>query len=237
MAFVADEGRQYVVAGPWRRRSDVAELIEVSRGGLRASLLATVDTALAAQGVRLLVLDQGAHPVDRELCREAGFGAIERIVEYERSGCTVPPCRSSLDLRPYRPADREAVLELERQSFPWLWWNSREEWDAYVSLPGVDVIVGVDQERLVGYASTTVYYRDGHLDRLAVRGADQGRGFGAALLVAALTHLDRSGAKQVRLTTQADNHRAQALYEKFGFRRGRLDYEIYGTWLAQSGDA
>ncbi|HVC35813.1 MAG TPA: hypothetical protein VNL16_20070, partial [Chloroflexota bacterium] len=73
MAFVADEGRQYVVAGPWRRRSDVAELIEVSRGGLRASLLATVDTALAAQGVRLLVLDQGAHPVDRELCREAGF--------------------------------------------------------------------------------------------------------------------------------------------------------------------
>lgn len=231
MAFVADGGRQYVIAGPWRRRSDIAELIEASSGRSRSQLLVTLTDALTNRGVELLVLDYGSHAVDRDLCRDAGLTVIERIVEYKRPSCQIDLRPTTLTIRAYTPADRDAVLAVERESFPWLWWNSPEEWEAYVGSPGVSVSLGIEQGRLVGYASTTVYRSDGHLDRLAVRETDQGRGFGSALLLAALAQLDRAGAKQVRLTTQEDNIRSQALYQRHGFHSGRWVYEIYGKRL------
>lgn len=230
---MTDGGRQYVVAGPWRRRSDIVELIEISPGKRRAELLEAVTGALIARGTRLLILDVGPYSVDRGLVRAADLVSVERIVEYERADCRVAPRASTLEIRPYVPSDRDAVLALERRSFPWLWWNSQDEWDAYVATPEVDVIVGFERGRMVGYAGTTCYRREGHLDRLAVQEADQGKGFGAALLVEALARLDRAGARRVRLTTQEDNVRSQALYERYGFRRGRWVYEIFGKWLSQ----
>ncbi len=231
MAFVTDGGRQYVVAGPWRRRADIAELIEVSDGKHRALLLSAVLASLTSLGVQMVIVDYGPNAVDPVLCREAGLEVVERIVEYERPDCRVEPRPSALEVRSYRHEDRDAILDVERHSFPWLWWNSPEEWDAYVSLPSVGVIVGLADGQIVGYAGFTVYHRDGHLDRLAVHEREQGRGFGSALLVEALMRLDQAGARRVRLTTQEDNHRSQALYERYGFRRGRWVYEIYGKWL------
>ncbi len=237
MAFVGDGGRQYVVAGPWRRRSDIAELIDVTRGRLRGDLLAALTDSLTRGGVKLLLLDYGGRAADRDFCRESGMSIIERIVEYQRPSCRIEARPSSLVFRPYLPADRDSVLDLERESFPWLWWNSPEEWNAYVATPGVSVILGFEDERMVGYASTTIYRQDGHLDRLAVRASDQGRGFGSALLVAALSQLDRAGAKQVRLTTQEDNVRSQTLYQRHGFHLGRWAYEIYGKKLTEPEDS
>ncbi|MGH2458192.1 MAG: GNAT family N-acetyltransferase [Chloroflexota bacterium] len=231
MAFVADGGRQYAIAGPWRRRAEIAELIEAGNGRARSQLLAALTDALTRQGVELLVLDDGSHAVDRDLCRDAGLMVIERIVEYRRPTCQVEPRSSTLEIRAYTPADRDAVLAVERESFPWLWWNSQEEWDAYVASLGVDVLLGIERGRLIGYASTTIYHTDGHLDRLAVREGDQGRGFGSALLLAALAQLDRAGARRVRLTTQEDNVRSQSLYQRHGFRAGGAIYEIYGKRL------
>lgn len=236
MAFVTDDGRQYVVTGPWRRRADIAELIEVTNGKHRRALLNAATSSLTDLGVRMLVLDYGPNSVDRDLCRDAGLTVIERIVEYERPDCRVTPRPSSLEIRQVLPEDRDAILDLERHSFPWLWWNSPEEWDTYVALPNVDVIVGLVDGRIVGYAGFTVYHRDGHLDRLAVRDSEQGRGYGRALLLEALARMDRAGAGRVRLTTQEDNRRSQALYERNGFRRGRWTYAIYGKWLNQRED-
>jgi ribosomal-protein-alanine N-acetyltransferase len=233
LAFVTDDGRQYVVAGPWRRRSDIAEILEVSNGKHRVLLLNAVSSALTAHGFRLLVLDYGLQMVDEDLYRDAGLAVVERIVEYERPDCRGVTQFPRREVRPYTPADRDAVLDVERESFSWLWWNSTEEWESYVSTPGVDVIVAVDHERIVGYAGTTIHHRDGHLDRLAVRQSHQGRGFGATLLAETLIRLDRAGARRVRLTTQENNFRSQALYERYGFRRGRWTYTIYGKWLEQ----
>jgi ribosomal protein S18 acetylase RimI-like enzyme len=233
MAFVTDDGRQYAIAGPWRRRADIAELVEVSDGKHRLTLLNALLASLTSQGVQMVVVDYGPRAVDPGLCREAGLAVIERIVEYERPDCRVQPRPSALEVRSYRPEDHDAVLDVERHSFPWLWWNSPDEWEAYVSLPSVGVVVGIAEGRIVGYAGFTVYHRDGHLDRLAVRESDQGRGFGSALLVEALRRMDQTGARRVRLTTQEDNRRSQTLYERYGFRRGRWIYEIYGRWLNQ----
>lgn len=231
-AYCTDRGEQYVIAGPWRRRADIAEVVEATRGARRIDLIEALARSLIARGVRLMVLDYGVEALDPAFYRRAGFNLIERIVEYERPTSAVKRgLRPSLKVRPYHAADRDAVLAVERESFEWLWWNSGEEWDTYVATPNVEVLVGCVDEQIVGYAGFTVYRRDGHLDRLAIRSSDQGRGFGAGLLVEALARMDERGARRVALTTQEHNGRSQALYERYGFQRGRWTYSIYGRWL------
>jgi ribosomal protein S18 acetylase RimI-like enzyme len=241
MAFAAPDGREYVVAGPWRQRSEVAELIEASRGPTWPALLDALTDSLAAQGVRLLVLDYSLEAADRDFYQRSGFQLVERIVEYERSD-TRPEMRtglvrpSGLRVRGYRPADRDQVLEVERESFPWLWWNSEEEWDTYTRSPAVEVLLGCWDDRVVGYVSFTVHRHDAHLDRLAVRQPFEGHGFGATLLAASLQRMAERAARRVALTTQEDNLRSQALYERFRFVRGRWSYEIQGRWLDRPED-
>lgn len=232
MALITEAGREYVVAGRWRRRPDIAELIEVTRGDQRLDLIDALCAELARKGVRLLLLDYGLEALDPAFYRRAGFNLIERIVEYERSSCVVRRrAREGLSIRPYTLADRAAVLELERESFTWLWWNSPDEWDHYCATPAVEVIVGCHAERVIGYAGFVTHNKDAHLDRLAVHRDDQGHGYGAGLLTEALARMHERGAKRVALTTQEDNERSQALYERYGFHRGRWSYAIHGRWL------
>jgi ribosomal-protein-alanine N-acetyltransferase len=233
MGFATNDGKQYVIAGPWRHRDDIAELIEASRGDLRCDLLDALIDELKANGYRLIVLDYGLEANDPDFYRRGDFRLVERILEFERPDLPLatPPTPDRFEVQTYQPSDREAILDLERNSFPWLWWNSSEEWDRYVITPAVEVLVGRIDGRIVGYAGFVVHRRDGHLDRLAVSEAEQGRGFGASLLSASLSRMSERGAKLVTLTTQEQNFRSQKLYEQNGFRRGRWTYEIYGRWL------
>jgi ribosomal protein S18 acetylase RimI-like enzyme len=236
MAFTTQDGRQYVIAGPWRHRDDIAELLEATRGSLREDLHDRLLGALADQGYRLVVLDYGLETKDADFYRYEQFQLVERILEFDRPDLPVPvrPVPGGVDVRAYRSDDRESVLAVERDSFPWLWWNSEEEWDRYVATPGVEIYVGACGEDVVAYAGFVVHRRNGHLDRLAVRDTEQGRGLGATLLLAALARMAARGAKQVSLTTQEHNVRSQRLYEKYGFRRGRWTYEIHGRWLRRA---
>jgi ribosomal protein S18 acetylase RimI-like enzyme len=236
MAVTTPDGRQYAIAGPWRHRDDIAELIETTRGGLRTELLETLLTDLGARGFALIVLDYGVEAKDPDYYRRNGFRLIERILEYDRPNVPVqhaaPP--AGFEVRPYQLKDRDDVLRVERVSFPWMWWNSEEEWDRYTVSPGVEILVGGLAGSIIGYAGFVVHRHAGHLDRLAVRDVDQGRGRGAVLLTSALERMVERGATQVSLTTQEHNLRSQRLYERNGFHRGRWTYEIYGRWLNQA---
>lgn len=235
MGVVVDEGRQYAVATPWRHRADIAELLEVSRGDRRSLLVEMISSLLAQQGVRLLVLDYGLGALDPRFFRAEGFSLIERILEFERPDLPVDAYRAKdLVVRRYRPEDQEVVLELERESFPWLWWNSPEEWSSYLASKEVEVFVGCVGSQVVGYAGLVVYGREGHLDRLAIRESEQGKGYGATLLSHALDRMRERGAKRIALTTQETNERSQSLYTRNGFRRSRWTYEIHGKWLDET---
>jgi ribosomal protein S18 acetylase RimI-like enzyme len=235
MGLLADEGRQYIVAAPWRHRSEVAELVEVSRGNLRSYLVERLGEVLVDSGVKLLVLDYGLGALEPRFFRAEGFDLIERIIELERPDQPVDRIRApGLAIHRYHAGDREAVLELERESFPWLWWNSPEEWESYTAAKEVEVVVGRVDRRVVGYAGFVVYGREGHLDRLAVREGEQGKGFGASLLSVSIERMRERGAKRISLTTQETNVRSQALYFRNGFRRSRWTYEIHGKWLDEA---
>jgi len=73
-------------------------------------------------------------------------------------------------------------------------------------------------EEPVGYCYCSVEKEHGHLIRMAVHPAWQGRGIGTRLLAEAVRFFQQAGARLVTLNTQEENERAQRLYRKFGFR-------------------
>ncbi len=238
MGLIANSGRDYLIAGSWRHRSDIVELIELSSGDHRGELIRRLASKLAGAGVKLLILDYSVGAHDPSFFRREGFVLIERILEFERLPGEIgsKPRPVGFTMQNYTAAAGPRILDLEKQAFPWLWWNSNEEWSAYIANPGVEIIAGYYDGEIVGYAGFVVYRNDGHLDRLAVHRNFHGRGLGSALLTEAMIRMADRGAKRIALTTQENNYQAQRLYENYGFRRGRWTYEIHGKWLGPGED-
>ena len=185
----------------------------------------------------LVVLDYEESANDGAFYADEGFRTVERIVEYERRGCWLENPSPPMPTRLAGPEDVGAILSIERESFPWLWWNSEAELRHYQQLPGVEIYLSLEAGRPVGYAGITVRGSAGHLDRLAVRQAFQRRGHGAALLTLTLERMGSLGVRRVTLSTQEDNYKSQALYERYGFRQGRWAYDIRGLWLREPEEA
>ncbi|MBX6343245.1 MAG: GNAT family N-acetyltransferase, partial [Thermomicrobiaceae bacterium] len=125
------------------------------------------------------------------------------------------------------------LVALDHASFPWLWWNSVEEFENYFGSPGVEIYLGRDHAgAAVSYIGVTRFRNWGHLDRIAVAPERQGEGLGLQSLDFAVEVLARGGARRVGLSTQARNVRSRTLYERYGFQRSpSQDYCLYGRWL------
>jgi len=163
-----------------------------------------------------------------------GLRRIEDIVTYEHrrpSRLASAPRAPDLDFRRVDAADGglfQEVLELDHAAFPWFWWNSVEEFHAYLTYDGVEVWAGVRNGEVVAYTGTTHYLRWGHLDRIATRPELQGLGIGRAALAFAAGRIVQGGCRRLALSTQGNNHRSRALYQRSGFiRTPNDDYGIY----------
>jgi ribosomal protein S18 acetylase RimI-like enzyme len=233
LAFVARGENQYALGSHWRRRREIGQITEVSRGPYRRALAERLIDAFRAEGASLVLLDFEEGGSDASFYAELGFRPVDRIIEYERTGCSLLANVREVPIRRLRDDRAEIgdLLEIERESFPWLWWNSRDELSHYLTAGGVEVYLAFDGERPVGYAGITVRGTAAHLDRLAVRSSHQRHGYGAALVAFCLRRLGSLGVRRVTLSTQEDNFRSRALYERLGFRRGRWSYDILGLWL------
>ena len=114
-------------------------------------------------------------------------------------------------------ADVEAVMTIERASFPTDAWSESamretfQEGDAFVAEEGDDV---------VGYGAVLAPAGSGDADVLtiAVGESHRGEGIGAALLERMLETASARGATRVFLEVRADNPVAQHLYGSRGFR-------------------
>src|SRR5205814_5970616 len=137
-----------------------------------------------------------------------------------------------LDFQVAEPDDLDLLIYLDNNSFPWLWWNSREDMSAYLLADGVSVYIarthgeGEDGEP-IGYASFTMYNGWAHLDRLAVIQSQQGHRYGAAQLSHAMQAMAAQGATHVGLSTQEHNVQSHRLYRGFGFIQTRDSMNIY----------
>ena len=72
-------------------------------------------------------------------------------------------------------------------------------------------------DEIVGYAGLAAVGDQGDVQTIGVRADRQGSGIGAALLTELLDEAARRRCDAVFLEVRADNERARALYERFGF--------------------
>jgi ribosomal protein S18 acetylase RimI-like enzyme len=227
---------EYCVAEPWRRRPDIAQIVEVvARKGKEALVQAMLD-GLREQGYRMALLSSEVWRDAPALYSRTGFRYIQTIVFFQKElvrdePMPHPGALPELTFSRAALSDLDLLIELDHAAFPWMWRNSREEFEDYLRMPSMVALSAWRGEEPVGYASYTLYDGWAHLDRLAVIEAQQGRGLGAAQLRHTLEAMIAAGSRYVRLSTQQENVRSHRLYKAFGFRQLRERMEIYGREL------
>lgn len=121
-------------------------------------------------------------------------------------------------IRAATPADLDAIMRLERASFPTDAWSDammREE----LASPHGQYVVLEEGGRLVGYAGlrAPAGARDGDIQTIALEQTSRGRGSGRALLRTLLSKAHERRVREVFLEVRDDNPVARALYASEGF--------------------
>jgi len=228
---------EFLVGGPWRNRRDVASVVEIAATSGAIDLIDAFCTVAQQQGIVLAVASEQVERRRTAFYVGARFEPIEDIIIYEMSRVRARTPRSgNLRFVPLQIENRamlDELIRLDNAAFPWLWWNSEDEFREYSSAPGVEIQVGYDESRqAVAYVGTTRFRNWGHLDRIAVDPEIQGRGLGRVALDFAVSSLAAAGASRVGLSTQSRNVRSRALYESYGFHRSSShDYRVFGRLL------
>lgn len=146
-----------------------------------------------------------------------GFAAREWMLMFERFGSGLPP--DTLEPATLRVAHRQdlpTIRKLDELAFTHLWHKPAEYFNEALATADSFVVAEVEGE-IVGYEWCEMYQKRGHLTRLAIHPAYQGRGIGAQLLRRALLDALTNSVTLITLNTQETNLRSQALYTRFGF--------------------
>lgn len=123
----------------------------------------------------------------------------------------------SHDMRPMKEEYWSQFHTMDMRTFG----DDMMEKDAFMRLIGTDRFFSLFLgDRLAGYLILARYGNSGgHLGRIGVDPDFQGRGYGRTLMDYALGWFrSQVGIESVHLYTQDYNHRAQALYAKYGFK-------------------
>lgn len=117
-------------------------------------------------------------------------------------------------VREARPADLDAILEIEKGSFsdPY----PRGLLKAFLYHPGA-YVVALSGDTLVGYVIGILRRDQGHIVSIAVRKDYRRCGVGQKLMREAIEILQHTGAESIRLEVRQSNLAAIRLYEKLGF--------------------
>ena len=236
-SFWIPETDELILIGNWRNRSDLHAIHGLAATTGEAVLVQHAIEHAREHGVRALLMvdaDELRRPV---FYAKYGFQTIDHIATFElpaRDASLAPPVERNPDILFARvPPDEvetlSEVAQLDHLAFPWFWWNVAEEIDTYIHQPGVEIWIGIQDERVVSYIGVTHYGSWGHLDRIATHPDYQRAGIGGASLELAIRLLRVHGAKRIALSTQGENAAAQRMYERRGFVRTPVhDYTVHG---------
>jgi ribosomal-protein-alanine N-acetyltransferase len=83
------------------------------------------------------------------------------------------------------------------------------------------------REPIVGFVGVWLAPDEAHIVTIAVRESHRGRGIGELLLIAAIALATLNDREVVTLEVRASNQAAQALYEKYGFRKVGVRHRYY----------
>ncbi len=154
-----------------------------------------------------------------DLARRLNFNPYNEIVTLRKSDRVLPDFTrsSAVRLRAATPADIPAITANDRAAFEPAWWHSAASIAHILQSVSHFTVAEID-DRVVGHTFSDVYGGQGHLIRLVVHPAFQGRGIGEQLLVEALQYQIELDAYPFTLNTQRDNAASQALYRRYGYQ-------------------
>jgi [ribosomal protein S18]-alanine N-acetyltransferase len=113
------------------------------------------------------------------------------------------------------------LLPLEAKLFPEEQWTETMFWSELAQDSRHYLVAEqVDEQgrtEVVGYAGLCAYVGEAYIQTIGVVPQAQGTGIGGRLLTALLEESVRRGEDVVTLEVRADNPKAQAVYERYGF--------------------
>ena len=114
--------------------------------------------------------------------------------------------------------DLEAVMEVMAAAFPDRFGEAwtRSQCAGILPMAGVQLVLALDEDRVVGFSLYRTVVDDAELLLLAVRPDVQGRGFGRDLLCHFIEHAKDKGATRIHLEVR-DGNPAVRLYKAAGF--------------------
>jgi ribosomal-protein-alanine acetyltransferase len=124
-------------------------------------------------------------------------------------------------LRRATAADLDAIMALERATFPDDAWSTSSMRAELAGPHGHYVVALADAGEILGYAGLLAPEGagQGDIQTIAVAEGARGRGIGRALMDELLAEAGRRGADEVFLEVRAGNEPAQRLYASLGFER------------------
>ena len=234
------ETGEFVLVVPWRHRPEIPSVAVLWAFQHETELLAAATEAAEDAGDAGIVLLDAYESRRPSFYVQNGLDLLETIVTYEH---TQPGhFLATIDAYHQRfyPIDHQhtellaEVVALDHAAFPWLWWNSRQEFTSYIMQPNVELWAGVADGHVVSYIGITHFRGWGHLDRIAIRPDVQRQGFGREALHFAVRRMTLRGARRVGLSTQGANMRSRGLYEAVGFHETpEHNYGVYGVMFAK----
>jgi ribosomal-protein-alanine N-acetyltransferase len=138
---------------------------------------------------------------------------------------------SDLRIEPMRVGDLDAVLAIERVSFPHPWSRQAFLYELRENRVARLWVARLPAEEpappIVGYLCLWLIADEVHVTNFAVHPRHRQRGFGRHLLGTLLELYRRNGARRAALEVRPSNHSARRLYEAFGFRQVGLRKGYY----------
>ena len=135
---------------------------------------------------------------------------------------------SALILRPYQPADFEALLAMDQVCFPKTIAYGRREMKSYLQAEGSRCIVAQIPETVAGFILTEIIGELTHIITLDVLEPFRRQSVGSLLLQAAEREAASHGAACMYLETATTNKAAIALWKKHGYRETATIENYYG---------
>jgi len=124
------------------------------------------------------------------------------------------------------PAELDAVLEIENQSYPRPW--SRDHFLDELQSPFSFPLVALNSEGLlIGYICPMQVVDEGHILDVAVAPNYRGQGVARLLIETVLQECRRRNAELVSLEVRKSNEQAIVLYKKMGFVETGLRRRYY----------
>lgn len=163
---------------------------------------------------------------------QMGFKYLETVITLRRAGQDVPAIvrPPGVTLIPVAVTDVPTLATLDQAAFMPPWQMSADDVAAAHRVTAYSTLALID-DSIVGYQMSSVYFDGGHLARLAVHPAWQGRGIGRALVVDLLRYFAGRGIHSVTVNTQKANIASQAVYTGLGFRRNGFDLPVWTYML------